>query len=261
MATRCMPPTLRLDANPVQPNLPTSATAVVESQLAGLQRGDVQAFFDSASTRVRRVSGPRQRFEKIVRSAPALRPLIDSEGFNILSALQIGPHAWQYRVRVENTIGSISYSVDYMMKVLQHTEGAISYDLGQCFVHREHGFRGVIIGYDARCEAPLAWQRANRVHELEKAGEQPFYSVLMDGSRKSYVPQEIIEPTGTILQDRTRDSRYMLMPFDRRVQAQCASTTLTLRLTWESETRSAAGGLRRRCCARSTRAASRAAGW
>ena len=140
---RCVSPILRDARTPVQPSFPKPLT-VVESQLAGLQRGDVQAFFDSSSTRVRRVSGPRQRFEKIVRSAPALKPLIDSEGFKILSALRIGPTSWQYRVRVENTVGSISYSVDYVMKVLQHNEDAIRYDLGQCVRHRELGFRGVV---------------------------------------------------------------------------------------------------------------------
>ena len=46
-----------------------------------------------------------------------------------------------------------------------------------------------------------SWQREHRVYELENAGGQPFYSVLLDKAPagvKSYVAQESIEPIGTV---------------------------------------------------------------
>ena len=77
---------------------------VVHAQLRHLQRDDVQACYDFATSRVRQTSSPRERFVEHVRSSPALKPLIGSKSFEVLSALRLTDKRWRCRVRVENTV-------------------------------------------------------------------------------------------------------------------------------------------------------------
>ena len=85
---------------------------VVESTLTALQKGDVESCFDFSSTELRKATGPRPRFESLLRTMPEYRALIENKNHTILSSLQVGPNR-RYRVRVDNALGSIPFSVAY----------------------------------------------------------------------------------------------------------------------------------------------------
>lgn len=71
----------------------------------------------------------------------------------------------------------------------------VQYRVGQVIVHKIHGYRGVIIGWDETCKAPLTWIQAMHGSDQEII-KQPYYSVLVDTRDKrqqtTYVAQENI---------------------------------------------------------------------
>ena len=77
-----------------------SPVEVVDSQLAALQRGDVETCFRFASPGNKRATGPWQRFEIMVRQTPAYAPLVGCERYSIVAALPVGTAAYRCRVRV-----------------------------------------------------------------------------------------------------------------------------------------------------------------
>uniref|UniRef100_A0A0G4HP50 Hemimethylated DNA-binding domain-containing protein n=1 Tax=Chromera velia CCMP2878 TaxID=1169474 RepID=A0A0G4HP50_9ALVE len=60
-------------------------------------------------------------------------------------------------------------------------ESAPKYRVGQMFVHRNFKYRGLIAGWDTRCEQTLKWMEDRQVFDLERGGQQPFYTVLVHG--------------------------------------------------------------------------------
>merc|ERR1712224_600921 len=96
----------------------------------------------------------------------------------------------------DNRLGSMPFSVTYTWELVQHCEASIQYDLGQCILHKEHGSRGVVIGWDSECRQPEEWCQAAGIDALTHGRAQPFYMLLVDGSDVvSYVAQESIVPT------------------------------------------------------------------
>ena len=73
----------------------------------------------------------------------------------------------------------------------------VKYRVGQVIKHRKYGYRGVIVGWDKKCQAPQHWIDVNhRGHPEYK--NQPSYSVLVDvrdriDIQTTYVAQDNIE--------------------------------------------------------------------
>lgn len=73
----------------------------------------------------------------------------------------------------------------------------IRYDIGNVIEHKRYGYRGVIMGYTATCEASPSWVSMMNVGALERGPDQPFYHVLVDsrdrpGGQTTYVAEENI---------------------------------------------------------------------
>lgn len=175
---------------------------VVEAQLRALQQGNTCRCFEFASPSNRRVTGPLQRFEIKLRQTPAYSPLVGCSSFEILSALSLSPNRWTCRVRVRPAGSSCapfavsSPFVEYKWELSRQPEKA-AFNLGQCFRHRKYNYRGVIVGYDAKCEQTEKWISQMNVDELTQGRDQHFYHVLVDtrdrpGAQVTYVAEENI---------------------------------------------------------------------
>ncbi|CAG9462545.1 unnamed protein product [Pedinophyceae sp. YPF-701] len=77
------------------------------------------------------------------------------------------------------------------------TEGArqVRYRVGTVMRHARYGYRGVITGWDERCEASRDWIRGMGVGQLQRGESQPFYHVLVDvrdrpGPQSTYVAED-----------------------------------------------------------------------
>ncbi|QIX00508.1 hypothetical protein AMS68_006025 [Peltaster fructicola] len=68
----------------------------------------------------------------------------------------------------------------------------VTYKVGHHFEHKRYHYKGVIVGWTARCEAREQWIAQMRVNELPRGREQPFYHVLADDKSVRYVAQENI---------------------------------------------------------------------
>ncbi len=60
----------------------------------------------------------------------------------------------------------------------EHLHTNVKYRIGHVFKHRKFHYRGVIYGFDTRCERDAAWQAQMGVSNPD----QPFYYVLPDSS-------------------------------------------------------------------------------
>lgn len=214
-----------------QPSETSPPLEVLEAQLKALQRGEVQSCFDVSSITFRRLAGPRQRFERIVREAPEYKPLIKCERYEFLSALQVEPRRWRCRVRVHNTVGRMPFAVEYHMELSKHFETRIAYDLGQCMRHKRHGFRGVIIGWDFECKQNEEWCRANSIDSLPNGRRQPFYRVLVHrkdepDEKVAYIAQEEIEPTGVTTIEHEYFNEESFVGVDEEMDTWTPSTAL-----------------------------------
>jgi len=86
---------------------------------------------------------------------------------------------------------------DYRWDLTQQGETAPRHELGDITEHQKYGYRGVIVGYDTRCEQPEAWIETMSVDELPRGREQVFYHVLVDtrdrpGDQVTYVAEDNI---------------------------------------------------------------------
>ena len=88
------------------PSPELSPLEVVSSQLTALQRNNVQRAFAFASPNNKKVTGPWQRFEMMVRQTPAYSPLVCCSRFEVVGALPMGPSKYQCRARVWPAGGS-----------------------------------------------------------------------------------------------------------------------------------------------------------
>ena len=62
---------------------------------------------------------------------------------------------------------------------------------GQLIHHRRYSYRGVIVSADDRCLADDTWYERN---QTQPDRHQPWYHVLVDGGRETYVAEENLEP-------------------------------------------------------------------
>ena len=56
----------------------------------------------------------------------------------------------------------------------RESRAGVRHRVGACFRHREHGYLGVIVGWDARARAPDEWFAAMSVSDAKR--ERPFYA-------------------------------------------------------------------------------------
>ena len=62
---------------------------------------------------------------------------------------------------------------------------------GQLVRHVRYGYRGVVVAWDAECQAPESWYHSNRTQPLR---HQPWYHVLVDGSdTTTYAAQDSLD--------------------------------------------------------------------
>lgn len=75
----------------------------------------------------------------------------------------------------------------------------VEFSVGQIIHHRRYDYRGVVVGVDLACQAPDEWYYSN---QTQPARRQPWYHVLVDGGRETYVAEENLEldPTGDPVQ-------------------------------------------------------------
>lgn len=61
---------------------------------------------------------------------------------------------------------------------------------GDVIHHKRYEYRGVIVSSDFQCMADDAWYFRN---QTQPRRDQPWYHVLVDGGRETYVAEENIE--------------------------------------------------------------------
>merc|ERR1719197_688777 len=85
----------------MKPSPALAPISVVESQMAALAEGDVQRCYQFASPSNKKITGPWQKFEILVRQSPAYAPLVSCSSFEVLSALQLTDSKYLCRVMVK----------------------------------------------------------------------------------------------------------------------------------------------------------------
>lgn len=71
------------------------------------------------------------------------------------------------------------------------------FEIGQLVHHKRYGYRGVIVEFDATCEADAAWYWSN---QSQPDLEQPWYFVLVHESQQvTYAAQSSLEPDNSEL--------------------------------------------------------------
>ncbi|KAI4462321.1 hypothetical protein MML48_5g00018399 [Holotrichia oblita] len=71
----------------------------------------------------------------------------------------------------------------------------IKFAVGMVMQHRNYNYKCVICDWHPTCMATIDWQKQMNVEKLRFAGNQPFYSVLVEDGSKRYVAQENLETT------------------------------------------------------------------
>ena len=93
------------------------------------------------------------------------------------------------------------------------------YRVGTYFQHRNHGYQGVIIGWDVRCENSEAWMAMMQVDQLPRGRLQPFYNVIDWEGGSRYVAEENIVCLGRWQsQSRARSSGAPVVPYRNVMQ-------------------------------------------
>ncbi|XP_037295631.1 F-box only protein 21 [Manduca sexta] len=100
---------------------------------------------------------------------------IENEHLQILSALT-------YLNAPANTCRS-SRSI-----ILKKRNSQIKYAVGMICFHKKYLYTGIIIGWDAICDA--SWSQHPEVRNLQFGPNQPFYNVIAADGSSRYVPQE-----------------------------------------------------------------------
>lgn len=65
-----------------------------------------------------------------------------------------------------------------------------NFEVGKIVYHRRYHYRGVVIARDVVCQASKAWYENNRTQPTRT---QPWYRVLVDDGRETYVAQENLD--------------------------------------------------------------------
>lgn len=100
--------------------------------------------------------------------------------------------------------------------------GLVQYSIGEVLRHKNFGYRGVVVGWDGRCNRPVEWLEGNGM--LPKRGQQPFYHIIPDqpdcirlfgDTRESkYVAEDNLEPIEDI-EERCIDHEHLMAFFSR----------------------------------------------
>ena len=188
----------------VMPSPVLSPREVVEAQLEALRQGDVRSCFEFASPKNRRVTGPWERFDTMVRRSAQYSPLVCCSSFEITSALALSDDSWTCRVRVRPA-GSSSAPfavadpvVAYRWELSRQRNEQPRFDLGLCVRHTADGWRGVVVGFDLVCQQPEPWISVMDIDALRRGRDQPFYRVLIDEADQAgaqaaaYVAEEML---------------------------------------------------------------------
>ena len=74
----------------------------------------------------------------------------------------------------------------------------VTFRVGQVVRHQKYGYRGVITGWDQKCQESIPWKRKNRIHTLKNEENQPFYNLLVDVRddqlrQRTYAAEENLE--------------------------------------------------------------------
>lgn len=67
-------------------------------------------------------------------------------------------------------------------EVFRQPEREPLYPVGALVHHRLYGYRGVVVAYDLRCQAPDSWYQESKENASK---DQPWYHLLVDGSDQS----------------------------------------------------------------------------
>lgn len=65
-----------------------------------------------------------------------------------------------------------------------------NYSVGEIIHHLRYDYRGVIVAIDTQCAASEEWYGRN---QTQPSRSQPWYHVLVDGGRETYVAEENLE--------------------------------------------------------------------
>ncbi|CEM23168.1 unnamed protein product [Vitrella brassicaformis CCMP3155] len=65
----------------------------------------------------------------------------------------------------------------------------LQYSIGQVFRHRKYRYRGVIFGWDARCQATEQWKTRMGIRKLPRGEDQPYYHALVHPEDRPDMPQ------------------------------------------------------------------------
>jgi heat shock protein HspQ len=69
-----------------------------------------------------------------------------------------------------------------------------AFTVGQVIHHRRYDYRGVVVKVDSQCRADDEWYSRNQT-QPDRA--QPWYHVLVDGGRETYVAEDNLEADST----------------------------------------------------------------
>ena len=71
----------------------------------------------------------------------------------------------------------------------------VLFQVGQIVHHLRYDYRGVIVGYDLRCQADDSWyEYQTQGKSYKPTKQQPWYHVLVDGAtHQTYVAQQNLE--------------------------------------------------------------------
>jgi len=90
---------------------------------------------------------------------------------------------------------------------------------GTLFVHRTLGYRGVIIGGDARCRASGAWVSSTGAARLPHGTEQRFYRALVDARDRPRATISYVAEDNIIALAARREAAFIIHPLLRTAAA------------------------------------------
>jgi hemimethylated DNA binding protein len=97
---------------------------------------------------------------------------------------------------------------------------------GTLFVHRTLGYRGVIIGGDARCRASGAWVSSTGAARLPHGTEQRFYRALVDARDRPRATISYVAEDNIIALAARREAGFIVHPL-LRVAGRAAAAAAT----------------------------------
>lgn len=78
--------------------------------------------------------------------------------------------------------------------MIRFADTSPQFTTGDLVCHRKHGYRGVVVAVDRRCQANPDWYLSNRTQPDQN---QPWYHVLVDGSATTtYAAESNLLPDG-----------------------------------------------------------------